>query len=335
MLGRKIKRMKSRFEPKPLSIKEFFDKRDTILIVREVGGLGDILMHRMMFEDIKHIMPSSKLVFACPKQYLSAVEDHPFIDEAVDFKSIDVSDYIMSYNTTFICGRYEMKIAPYSDKNRSDIWANHCGYDLKNHKMHINLTENEKNFGKQKVDSFRKGDKPVVVISPLSAMMNKNLTLQHLNGLIDGLEKAGCTSFCIHTAPIKDANATTLCGLTVRQWMSVINAADYVVSVDTSTFHCAGGLGKPLTGIFTFADGKTYGKWYQFELVQKHRDNGNWDCGPCYNWSLCPKTQNHPKPCLLEISVDMIMNGVYRMFDRWPWQGDKLCYPSPGLQIIY
>jgi len=44
----------------------------------------------------------------------------------------------------------------------------------------------------------------------------------------------------------------------------------------------AGGLGKPLCGIFTFADGKIYGKHYDFVLVQKHRDNGNWNCGSCF-----------------------------------------------------
>lgn len=321
VLGKKIKRMKAQLEPKPLFLSEFSAKRNKILISREVGGLGDILMHRMMFEDFKLLMPDSHIVFACPKQYLTAVEDHPYIDEVVDFKTIDANDFIISYNTTFICGRYEMKIAPFADKNRSDIWANHCGVDLQKHNMHITLSNEEKFYGNKAVDMFREGKKPVVCISPVSAMLNKNLTFQQLSFIIEYLQQIGCTCFCLHTSPIPEVKISTLCGLNVRQWMGVINSVDYVVSVDTSAFHCAGGLRKPLVGIFTFACGKTYGRHYPtMTLVQKHRDNGNWDCGPCYNWSLCPKTQGHPKPCLLEINTDMLKIGIDTMFRKFPWK---------------
>jgi hypothetical protein len=80
----------------------------------------------------------------------------------------------------------------------------------------------------------------------------------------------------------------------------------------------AGELKKPLVGVFTFADGKVYGRYYDFVLVQKHRDNGDWDCGPCYNWGNCTKTEKVPKPCLTEITAEMIIEGVDKMFDKWP-----------------
>ena len=52
--------------------------------------------------------------------------------------------------------------------------------------------------------------------------------------------------------------------------------------------------------------------------MQKHRKNGDWDCGPCYNWGNCTKTKKVPKPCLTEITADMIVEGVKKMFEKHP-----------------
>jgi hypothetical protein len=96
-------------------------------------------------------------------------------------------------------------------------------------------------------------------------------------------------------------------------WMALTKISDYVISVDTSTFHLAGGLGKKLVGIFTFTDGEIYGKYYDFILVQKHRSNGDWDCGPCFNNHACPKSSDIHKPCLTELSSDDIIDGFTKL----------------------
>jgi len=205
--------------------------------------------------------------------------------------------------------------------HRSDIWAANCGMRLKNHNMHLNLSEEAKNFGYSIIDKMRKGHKgPSVLLCPVSAMIVKNLNPKQLSGVTKNLKDRGCFVVASHMHPIAELSkldVETICGTTMLQLLGVINAADYVVSVDTGQFHAAGGLKKPLTGIFTFCDGKVYSKYYEAELVQKHRDNGDWDCGPCYNWGVCPKTDNIPKPCLTEITVDMIIDGIDRMFKRW------------------
>lgn len=305
--------------PKTLSIRDFYNKRDKILIVRETGGLGDILMHRQIFEDFKILMPNIKIVFACPKQYHDAVKDHPFIDEIIDSREVDIHDYLISYNTTSACTRHEMRYAPLSKDNRSDIWANHCGVMLTKHNMHINLSDDIIQYGKNIVKNLT--DKPTVLLCPISAMFVKNLNETQLKGTVEELRRIGLFVYSLHTKPIVELgkmNVPVITSQTIQQWMGIINAADYVVSVDTSTFHFAGGIGKPLTGIFTFADGKVYGRYYDFTLVQKHRDDGNWECGPCYNWCNCTKTIKVPKPCLTEITVDMIVEGIRKMLNKHP-----------------
>lgn len=321
IVTRRVQQVQPNKITRVLNISEFYEKRNKILIIRGVGGLGDIFMHRMMFEDIKRAMPDCEIHFACPIQYHDALKDHPYIDKLLDSANVDKSEYIISYNTTTICGRYEMKIAPLSDLNRSDIWSLHCGLKLENHNMHINLTEEEKAWGKAKLEEVRDREGPIVLVSPISAMATKNLLDHQLRGLIDHLHLRGCCAVGLHTHPILAIFKDVPClfKLSIRQWMAILNQADYVVSVDTAAFHCAGGMGKPTTGIFTWADGKVYGKYYDFVLVQKHReDDPEWTCGPCYNWCNCTKTKEVPKPCLTELTTDMIVRGVDKMFGKWP-----------------
>lgn len=326
-------------KPPVWSLREYYQRRNKILIIRETGGLGDILMHRMIFEDLKLLMPDAKVHFALPTKYHAVVKkpdeidengkvikkyppDHPFIDKVLDSATVDPLEYVCYFNTTSACCRHEMRMSPYSGMHRSDIWANHCGIPLTRHNMHINLEDEYKEFGRQKLKQLTKDTKaPTVAICPITAMVVKNFTDSQMQGVVKGLRTMGFFPFGLHTKPIpamKEIDCPVMYGLPIRQWMGMIEAADYVISADSAGFHYAGGIGKPLVGVFTFADGKTYGKHYDFVLVQKHRDNGDWDCGPCYAWPSCPKTKAVPKPCLTCLTVPMILQGAKEMFDKHP-----------------
>jgi ADP-heptose:LPS heptosyltransferase len=304
--------------PPPLNPKEYSKIMNKVLIIRRIGGLGDILMHRMMFEDFKRILPGCHLTFACPKKFHDVVLDHPFLDAVIDSESITINEYAVIYDTTSACARYEIAMAPFSGKNRSDIWANHCGIELKKHKMYIKIDENLLCNVKKQISILNPTQKPTVLFTPISAMLNKNLTSKHIKDIVVELRNRGLFVYSTHTGLIvefQELNVPILQG-DLKEWMTYVAAADYVVSVDTSVFHLAGGLSKPLTGIFTFTDGKVYGLHYDFVLVQKHRDNKNWDCGPCYNWTKCPKSNKNLKPCLTELTNNDILIGIDKMLEK-------------------
>ena len=279
-------------------------------------------MHRMIFEDFKKIRPDLELYFACPSVLMDAVKDHPFIDGVCPVEHVKTDDFF-HYDTSHACARYEVGIAPLSDKHRSDIWAEHCGVTLTNHNMHINLTEEEIKYGQHVVKIASKEQGPVIGICPVSAMASKNLQPNQIQAIVKGVKELGLTPIGIHRTPVpplNELNVPVVYGQSIRQWMGIINACDYIVSVDTSAFHFSGGIGKPMTAIFTWADGKVYGKYFDFVLVQKHRDNGDWPCGPCYQWPECPLTRSHLKPCLTEITGEMIMDGIKKMLNKWPYR---------------
>lgn len=326
--SRMVGGIRNRMAVPVIGLREFCRRRNRVLVLRQTGGLGDILMHRMMFEDFKLLMPDLRLVFAVPRVYWSAVEDHPFIDELADSATVDVRDFLLHYCTSTACGRYEHRVAPFGDKHRADIWAEHCGVRLTRHDMHIRLTPEEKEFGRAELARVNRTGQPTVVLCPVSAMQGKNLDPDQMNGVVRGVRSLGAEVVALHNTGVPGLEDTRLLtGYSTRQWMGVLNAADYVVSVDTSAFHFAGGVGRPLTGIFSWADGQIYGKYYQFELVQKHRAlDPAWGCGPCFNWGHCSKCQDPMKlrkPCITEITPADIMDGVRRMFSRWPQKGPR------------
>jgi ADP-heptose:LPS heptosyltransferase len=306
--------------PQNLSVRAFYKTRNKVLVIRQTGGIGDILMQRMMFEDFKKVMPDAYIVFACPGKYKELAQNHPFIDEWVAAEDVNPSDYIASYNITMVCNRHEMRISPQSDKHRSDIWANHCGVILNNHNMHMNLDQESVEWGRIFLNNINTKQLPTVFFAPMSAMLGKNLHGNQITETVDGLRDRGLFVYSSHIAPIDELNKKNVPvahDIPLRKWMGLINAADYVVSVDTASFHLAGGLGKPLVGIFAWTDGKVYGRYYNFELVQLHRDNGNWDCGPCYAWTACIKEcHDKRKPCIKEINSEMILNGVDRILEK-------------------
>ena len=132
------------------SLRDFHEKRNNILILRVSGGLGDILMHRMMFYDFKKSMPDAHLVFGCPEYYHDAAVGHPYVDEVVD-RDIDTSQFPFVYHTTGIAVRWERRMAPNPDKHRSDIWAGQQGLELTNHDMFLDVEREHKEFGKSKL----------------------------------------------------------------------------------------------------------------------------------------------------------------------------------------
>ena len=307
MLLNKIKTWQNR----SLSPDRFLEINNKIAIIRNRGGLGDILMYRMMFEDFKILNPNIKITLAIPERYIDAVKDHPFLDEVIDCKTINLNNYIIYYETSAACSQYERKIAPKADKHRSDIWANFCGVNLTKHNMHIRFSEAELLKGKEILNNYRYNKKPIIIFCPISTTPAKNLLPEQQKIITDYLK-----DYCVlglHTQKIETLNVPTISGLNIREWMAVINEADAVISVDTAAFHLAGGLNKPLMGIYTFACGKTYGQYYDFVLVQKHRDNGDWPCGPCYKYSECPITKDKIKPCLSQISEKNLIEGLEKL----------------------
>lgn len=306
-----------------ISLKAHYLRKNKVLIKRKLGGFGDILMHRMIFEDFKKQYPHLEFYWSVPHKFIGMATNHPYV-ETIDLNSIKNEDFGAIYDTTIACTRHETRTKN-NKINRSDIWAKHCGIHLKNHNMHLETNEETNNEFRLIIKNINTQNKPTILLATHSTDDNvgisKSLSDEQIKKIVLKTQELGYFVYTVHnkSLPIYDElGITQFTDLKIPQWLSIVQISDYIISVDTSTFHIAGGLKKPLVGIFTFTDGKVYGKHYDFILVQKHRDDGNWDCGPCFNLTLCPKSPSFPKPCLTELKTEDIIEGLLKAFRKWP-----------------
>jgi len=272
-----------------------------VLFFRSIPALGDILMHRMIFEDIKKSCPDCELHFAVKKDLIPAVIDHPYIDKVIDCDKVNYAEYLAVFNNNYCDTDYEEGIAPKSDKHRSDLYAENCGFELTNHNMHIRISDEEKEEAKSIIKKYQHKSGKIILIAPMSHRSPMRQLLPHQIKWI-AEELSGACPIALHSSDIPDIGIPVISDLSIRQLMAVVSIASGVVSIDTGIFHLAGGLGIPLCGIFTNASGKVYGKYYDCSIVQ-HCPN------PCYSWHKCCHG-GEIKPCLTEITREEIKAGI-------------------------
>jgi hypothetical protein len=252
---------------------------------------------------------------------MDCVRDHPLIKQVHPSTKVNLNDFIAYWKTCVVTtNKYENAYGKLCDLNRSDIWALYCGFDLKSHDMRLRMDSQMTRSCREKMDSmFTDRGKPIAMLCPVSAVISKSLLPWQIEEVVEACRDLNLVG--THRSPILELEkhgVRGIYGVGLKEWMHYVNAADYVISVDTAAFHLAGGLKKPLTGIFTFANGKTYGKYYDFVLVQRHFDDGDWDCGPCYNYKACPRSKGDIKPCLTDIKRGSIAAAIQDMLIKWP-----------------
>ena len=308
----------------PISLKDHHKRRNKILIKRRVGGFGDILMQRMLFEDFSKSFPEAELTFACPMAYIEMAKNHPFAKIA-DIGTIDERDYGVIYDLTTACRVHESRHGINNKDHRSDIWGDHCGVTLTEHNMFLKPDLDMLKQCKEALKQYNKENKPTVLLVTASTKddfgIGKSLTYDQITDVVNSLRNQGFYVFTIsdeRQIVYDHLGVDQITSIHHQAWICLVELSDFVISVDTATFHIAGGLGKPLVGIFSFTDGKVYGKYYDFILVQKHRDNGDWDCGPCFNSTCCPKSKSTQKPCITELSSASILRGFAEALSKWP-----------------
>lgn len=293
-----------------ISIKHFDQIKNKICIVRNCGGLGDIINMRMIFSDIKNKYPKFKITWAVPNNYFPAAEQHPYVDEVISNSEVDQRNYLQTYNLTNVCTRYEWARNKTNDKNRADIWANHIGIDLENYQTYMPFYPKEKEQVKTKLKQIGwDGAKKVLILAPKSAIAVKNLTYEQV-----AIIKGFASNFFItvlHHHPILEflnLKLPMLCGLNLKEALAAVELSDVVVSTDTGLMHVSGAYGKPTLAIFSYTSGSNIAKHYDKVCVVqgKYIHQGEF-CGPCNNFTNCT-VDNHSqtKPCLTSVDQKML-----------------------------
>lgn len=298
-----------------IGIKKYYLSRNKICISRKCGGFGDILVARMIFEDLKKFNPEFEIIFAIPPVFHQVAASHPYIDKLIDCNENDQNDFISLYDITNICSGYEAVKRKNLDKHRADIWAESIGLKLDNHKMHLPKFDEHKAkiFDMWKKLGYKEGQK-VLCITPKSAVQIRNLPDEMTKFLISKFTRDDVFIFLMNHIPVLNFQDIPFCrGSNYTETMAILSHIDGLISTDTGTLHCAGGYQKPILGIFNYTNGRIIGKYYDnITIVQKtDAHDKNWTCGPCNDYSRCPfEITNHILQCTKEITTEMLEEGI-------------------------
>lgn len=317
-MGRIIKIRKE----KPINLSHYNKIKNKICVFRTCGGYGDILMSRMIFEDLKINHPNFHITYAVPEKFFPVVKDHPYIDEIISHEDIDHNEYRETFNITHKCLIYETAENKDCSKNRSDIWANSFGLELKNHNMHLPKMDKNKEYV---IDQFRKfgykdGQK-IIAFTPFSAVPTRHIIAEHVKIIENLLKRTNAFCFYLHNAPVLNAlDLPSIKGKNLTEAMSYVYFSDLVISTDTGHLHCAGGYNKKILGFFNYTNGEIVGKHYKnLTVVQKTKENDpKWECGPCNDIGRCPyPVIDHTMKCFRELPNEIVESKTIEFLNKF------------------
>lgn len=286
-----------------------------ILVVRKVGGLGDILMTGPAIKTLKDKYPNKKIHFAIPKQYHPLMKNLDFIDTILDSnKPINYKRYFMISDITNVDAYYEstrVNAGKTVQKSRIEIYAEALGIrNLLTEKTPIyNVSEDEEKWAAGLLSSKKLNkNKKTIALTLKSAERYRDYPTQKYQELFSLLKRDYNLVLLGELSNEKYYDIIDARGLSIRELGAVISLCDCLITVDTGPLHLAAALGVKTIALFGPIDANARCKGYKNVLVVK----SNMDCIPCWrnNNIKCKQIDNNNySKCLSSISP----NNIYKI----------------------
>lgn len=291
-----------------------------ILVTRQTGGIGDILMITPTVRAIKQANPNSPLIFCTTDMYgggkgalFDILKYNPWIDKVVT--NSELSDYTFKRIYNFGTGQEIEKELSGDKRNRIDIFAELAGIELTDKSTVYTLREAEKEWSERWIKKNINPDRKFLIGVQIHSTATKRnwpeekirlLTLTILNTWQDSsvlLFYEGLVS----TDKFSYPNVHNLIGMPIRWVAALLNECQVVVVPDSGLLHLAGALNKKIIGLFGSIPP---------ELRISHYKNATsiyleWPCSPCW-YERCL----HHHGCMENISVDMVMEKLEEVLNR-------------------
>ena len=252
-----------------------------ILLIRKVGGLGDVLHVSLMLTEIKRQFPDCPLTFATARQYFRLFEGSgiDLLDQDEVFRGAtvkggiitspvmdrfdiieDVSTPCFLYESTqTYFGRDRLKWRP-----RLAIWSEWIGlkmnYDYLESPVKVTapeLTAARARYWPQ--PPYRQHPQTAVALCPISSNHARSLSAERWKPLKAALEAEGM-QVAVFGVPYGDGGSHE-CGDS-RDFVAAILAADVTVTVDSAASNICGIWKKPAVALYGITDGATYTGYY-------------------------------------------------------------------------
>jgi|GEM_PF-2259759 ADP-heptose:LPS heptosyltransferase len=315
----------SSFKSQPIQQRTPKNVIPAILISRQTGGIGDMLMITPSIKAIKEANPDTPIILSTSSAYgggrgvlIDILKYNPYIDKVISVDKIEEYDFKKTYD--FGSGR-EVAIEARTNENRIDIFARLAELELKDKQTIYVVSESEKQWAKKWItDRIPPERRKLIGIQVHTTTAKRNwpeeksllLAFQIANTWKD-------TSILLFYEGLTEIKSSTyvniypIVRLPIRWVAALINECEIFVSPDSGLLHIAGALKKKTLGIFGSIKPESRLSYYpNAQGVYLY-----YPCSPCW-YKTC---ENHYE-CLRNIDTNLVLNRVEKFLGK-PIAQDK------------
>lgn len=312
------------------------------VVVRQLGGIGDVLALSPVFRAIKEHLPKHKIQVITGGLYLSGallelMRHNPLIDEVISIDPYDAAtdetkswwgqfgksdrlednfiwskaDYKIDLNVACIQGEAnDIKAAGRVLRPRPQIWCEHAGLIPSSYKPIYEITQEERDAAQKYADANWDGYKKVIGVGITAADTKRSLPVEKIKAVCAVLTQRGYEPITVDPV-FQFAEYGSLVGKRIQEVMPLLALMDSIVTVDSGILHMAGTVGTPVVGVF----GPTDYTMRMGEYLGSAIDSTKLvPCAPCWYSYPCmhsPDHRDHLK-CLQLITPEMIAEQAIR-----------------------
>lgn len=327
-------------------------RQKRIVVVRQLGGIGDVLSMSCVYRGLREKYPKHKICLATGDVYLSgALTDiashNPFVDEihAIepyecttrqtkkvwhqyygkvphtldDLPWYQKADIQIDLNTA--CVDYEWP-AMHTDegivKPRYQVWCDHAGVVPSTYFPVYNITKAERVEAAEFYHERGWDANEIVAVGATSCDKKRAIGRGMLLTLCEGIKRNGMRPVIIDPS-FKLDGYDAINGQRISKLMPLIEKVRVAVSVDSGLLHMAGALKVPVVGIFGPTDQEMRMRLYKGSAIDSRKLVA---CAPCWYTYHCMKDLNPARhfECLNKIDPNMVIEEVR----RWAEKGSTL-----------
>lgn len=290
----------------------------TVLVIRRMGGFGDILFSTVFARTFKKYFGEQvHITYAIPVQFKQLLDGNPFIDHIITFPGAIKSDFDSIIDITEYEYRTEVEeILKHGEvrTHRTQLYLNLAGLEGR-YKPDYLIRKEEKAWAEDQWSRVSGIGQRIVLVDQGSNLMR---TWPHMPELGKILKREGFRVFEFNRRSKKGGSHGDY-PYSFRQSAAIVSCADLVVSAITGMANLAATLDIPAITIFSNENGKIFAKMFKSMIpvqgVCPHFPDKNY-CGfaiPCLSGTMKTyrKYENVRIPlCLQNLSASMILNQV-------------------------
>lgn len=307
IIARRIARLERRI--KKLNTKHTGKKH--ILVWRNTGGVGDILMQSVIARELKRVQPNSHIVYQVPENYLAIPKHNPCVDEVQVVETPFVEDGFdktIKLSNPCPASVYESTREPHITKNRIDLFLEAAGMKAQDKSLNYQVKAEEKKWAEEFLRGRKALNKIKIGFELRSIEKRRDWTRwKELAELIHKNIKNSKVLIFDHDIKMawKNKKIINVCGFPIEDVAAIMERLDLIIGPDSGLLHLAGALGTKILGLF----GPTN------PVMRLNTYNADWiwlnkkcDICPCWYSYPCGDTK-----CLKKITPGMVLKKIRKM----------------------